>query len=379
MKLVVFGLSITSTWGNGHGTTYRALLRALDARGHEIVFFEKDVEWYASNRDLPRPDFCEVHLYDNWSDVLPHVRAQLGEADVAIVGSYFPDGVAAIDEMLDADPPVKAFYDIDTPITMSALREKGVADYIAREQIPLLDLYLSFTGGPMLREVEQRFGAPHAVALYCSFDPLQYRRHKRNESFACDLSYMGTYAPDRQPKLEQLLLHPARQLGDRKFIVAGAQYPDTLRWPANVRHIPHLSPQWHPEFYSSSKFTLNVTRRDMSIAGYSPSVRLFEAAACGAAILSDSWPGLDDFFTPGEEILLPTDAEDVVRYLTELSETEVRRVGERARDRVLAEHTSAIRAVQFEQAVETALSVPHLSLSDREIPSSPAQAEASYD
>src|SRR5579863_9847319 len=112
MKLVFFGLSITSTWGNGHGTTYRALLRALHERGHEIVFFEKDVEWYASNRDLPEPEFCSVRLYDKWSEVLPRARKQLRDADVAIVGSYFPDGLAAIDEMLDADVPVKAFYDI---------------------------------------------------------------------------------------------------------------------------------------------------------------------------------------------------------------------------------------------------------------------------
>lgn len=356
MKFLVFGLSVTSTWGNGHGTTYRALLKALHVRGHQIVFYEKDVEWYASNRDLVNPDFCAVRLYDSWAEALPRIRKELRETDVAIVGSYFPDGISAIDEMLDADPAVKAFYDIDTPITIAALREKGSADYLASRQIRSFDLYFSFTGGAILQEIEMRFGAPRAVPLYCSFDPQRYRRTKLNLEFACDLSYMGTYAPDRQPKLEELLCAPARQLKAKKFIVAGPQYPDSVQWPANVRHTAHVSPRWHPEFYSSSKFTLNVTRRDMSIAGYSPSVRLFEAAACGASIISDNWPGLDSFFVPGQEILLPAGPQDVVRYLTELSEQEVCRIGEGAQARVLAEHTSAHRAAQLEHEVEIAMS-----------------------
>ena len=378
MKLVVFGLSVTSTWGNGHGTTYRALLGALHARGHEIVFFEKDVEWYASNRDLPGPEFCKLVLYDSWKDVLPPARKQLREADVAMVGSYFPDGIAAIDEMLEADPPVKAFYDIDTPITVSALRAKGTTEYIAASQVPLLDIYFSFTGGPILEELEQRFGAACAVPLYCSVDPRRYRRLKANKKFSCDLSYMGTYAPDRQPKLERLLVAPARCLEKRRFIVAGPQYPDTLQWPKNVYRISHLSPQWHPEFYSSSKFTLNVTRRDMSVAGYSPSVRLFEAAACGAPIISDSWPGMESFFKAESEILLASGTADIVDCLTHLSPDEARRIGRRAQERVLSEHTSTIRAAQFEAAAQNVLAGPELAVA---IPASPStrKPEASCD
>src|SRR5580704_4763834 len=358
MKIVIFGLSVTSTWGNGHGTTFRALLSALHRRGHQITFFEKDVEWYASNRDLPHPGFCDVQLYEDWDEILPRVRRELNDADVAVVGSYFPDGILALDEVADSDATVKAFYDIDTPITMAALRRHGRTDYIDAQQIPQLDIYFSFTGGPMLREIEMRFGANRAVPLYCSFDPEEYRRLPLNEKFACDLSYMGTYAPDRQPKLEELLCAPANRLTSEKFIIAGPQYPSVLRWPDNVEHIPHLSPVWHPGFYSSSRFTLNVTRRDMSIAGYSPSVRLFEAAACGAAIVSDNWPGLDSFFMPGEEILLPAGTDDVVRYLTEFTEREARRIGESAQARVLAEHTSLHRALEFEREIENALSLP---------------------
>jgi spore maturation protein CgeB len=352
LKIVICGLSITSSWGNGHATTFRALARALHARGHKIVFFERDVEWYASNRDLPDPNFCRIELYESWQTVLPKLRAELNDADVAMVGSYFPDGIQAVNEMCDSKAQSKTFYDIDTPITIAKLREQGKTDYLTADQIPEFDVFFSFTGGPMLQEIEQRFGARHAVPLYCSFDPERYHRRPPTKRFTCDLSYMGTYAPDRQPKLEQLLCAPAVRLKSASFLVAGPQYPRNIIWPVNVRRIMHLNPVWHPHFYSSSRLTLNVTRRDMVQAGYSPSVRLFEAAACGAAIASDNWPGLDTFFKPGEQILLPTGTDDVIRYLCDISDEQMRAIGNSAQQRVLAEHTSQIRAVEFENAVQ---------------------------
>lgn len=354
MKIVIFGLSITSSWGNGHATTFRALCRALHARGHRIVFFERNLEWYASNRDLPNPEFCEVVLFENWRDVLSTVRLRLRHCDVAVVGSYFPDGLSAIDEVFDSPVPMRAFYDIDTPITTSRLRERGETEYLNAQQVSGFDLYFSFTGGPILRELEREFGAARAVPLYCSFDPEQYHRFPPSKRFACDLSYMGTYAPDRQPKIEELLCEPARRLAGSKFIVAGPQYPKSLKWPVNVRRIVHLNPRWHARFYSSSRLTLNVTRRDMVVAGYSPSVRLFEAAASSATIVSDNWAGLDEFFIPGLEVLVPTCANDVVSYITDMSEQQLRLIGARAQERVLSEHTNHHRALQFESAVEQA-------------------------
>lgn len=350
MKIVVFGLSVTSAWGNGHATTFRALLTALHARGHHIVFYEKNLQWYAKNRDLPTPDFCELRLYENWREIAADVQRELNDADLGIVGSYFPDGLIAIDLLLSSKVPVKTFYDIDTPITVAQLRQRGETDYLKASQIPGFDVYFSFTGGPMLREIEQDFGARNTAALYCSFDPREYRRFKVNKRFACDLSYMGTYASDRQAKVEELLVRPAQELAKRSFVVAGPQYPKSIRWPNNVRRIRHLNPRWHARFYSSSRLTLNVTRREMVMAGYSPSVRLFEAAACGATIVSDNWPGLGDFFTPGSEILLPVDGKDVVRHL-DLSDPELRRIGLAAQERVLREHTSDARAQQLEKAI----------------------------
>ena len=351
MKIVIFGLSITSAWGNGHATTFRALCEALHARGHRITFFEKNLGWYASNRDLPHPHYCDLIIYENWSEVRSRARRELTDCDVAMVGSYFPDGYAAIDLVSESNAPVRAFYDIDTPITVAQLREKGRTEYLRADQIPRFDVYFSFTGGPMLRELETRFSAARPTPLYCSFDPKHYRRFSVNQRFACDLSYMGTYAADRQPKIEEFLLKPAQQLSDLKFIVAGPQYPKDIRWPENVRRIKHLNPRWHARFYSSSRLTLNVTRRDMVVAGYSPSVRLFEAAACGATIISDNWPGLDNFFRAGVEILLPTNAQDVVHYLTDADPGELHAIGRAAQERVLAEHTSARRAEQFEEAI----------------------------
>jgi len=346
VKIVIFGLSITSSWGNGHATTYRALARALHARGHEIVFFERDLEWYASNRDMPEPPFCNVHIYDAWTEACPQARRHLRDCDVALVGSYFPDGIAAIEEVLDSRAPVKVFYDIDTPITVSKLRS-GDAEYLTRQQVSGFDLYFSFTGGPMLNELQARFGALRAVPLYCSFDPERYL-FRPVARFRCDMSYMGTYAPDRQPKIEEFFCRPARSLPGKKFLLAGPQYPSDVRWPHNVRHIIHLEPRFHASFYSSSRLTLNVTRREMMLAGYSPSVRLFEAAACGATIVSDRWEGLDTFFVPAEEILLPDSPQDVVRYISEMDQAEIERIGRNAQQRVLAEHTAQRRAEQFE-------------------------------
>ncbi|HMF91113.1 MAG TPA: glycosyltransferase [Candidatus Angelobacter sp.] len=355
MKIIFFGLSITSSWGNGHATTYRALCDALYRRGHRIVFFERDQEWYRNNRDLADPPYCDLEIFQEWQGALPTVRAELHDADIAVVGSYFQDGIAALDEVLESAVAVKAFYDIDTPVTVGRLRECGATEYLLARRIPEVDVYFSFTGGPILLELETRFGAKLAAPLYCSVDPERHCKLTAYQEFAWDLSYMGTYAPDRQPKVEELLCGPARKLPERKFIVAGPQYPVSLAWPGNVERVTHLSPRYHAEFYGSSRLTLNVTRREMVMAGYSPSVRLFEAAACGATIVSDQWPGLETFFAAGKEILLSAGGGDVLRYITEYSSDELRRIGYAAAERVLAAHTSDIRAHEFERAAEAAL------------------------
>ena len=345
LRIVILGLSITSSWGNGHATTYRGLVRELTRRGHDVLFLERDVPWYADNRDLPKPPFGRTALYKKLDELRTRFANDVRQADLAIVGSYVPEGVAVGEWVLKEARGVRAFYDIDTPVTLAKLA-RGDHEYIEPAQIPRYDLYLSFTGGPTLRRLERDFGAPAARALYCSFDPELYYPERRAVQW--DLGYMGTYSPDRQVTLERMLLAPARAWPAGRFVVAGPQYPDDVEWPANVEHVPHLSPKEHRRFYNRQRFTLNVTRADMVAAGWSPSVRLFEAAACATPIISDRWEGIESIFVPGTEILLADDADDVLRILRTTTDAERRAMGERARRRVLAEHTAAHRAQQLE-------------------------------
>src|SRR5579884_381841 len=351
MHFVIFGLTVSSSWGNGHATTWRGLLKALHRAGHRVTFFERDVPYYAARRDLPHPEFCELVLYEDWADALPRARRRLPEADVAMVTSYCADGLAAGDLVLDSGAPLRVFYDIDTPVTLADLEEHGAASsrgsrYLTPELIPGFDLYLSFTGGPALQELRLRWGARRAAPLYCSVDPEVHFPVPPREVFGCALSYLGTYSEDRQPKVQRLLVEPALRRPDVSFRVAGAQYPPDVTWPPNVAFTEHLAPADHAAFYCSSRLTLNVTREAMVRTGWSPSVRLFEAASCGTPIVSDWWPGLDEFFEPGEEILVAREAEDVLAAL-DLADTELRRMALAARERTLAEHTCEVRAQEL--------------------------------
>jgi len=294
MKLVVLGLSLSSSWGNGHATTFRALLKAFAARGHDVLFLERDVPWYREQRDLADPDFCTLRFYTDLDD-LARFTPEIAEADAVIVGSYVPEGVAVGRFVQEVAGGVTTFYDIDTPVTLAKLA-RGDFEYLDPAIIPGYDVYLSFTGGPTLELLEHEYGSPAARALYCSVDPGAYA--PTGEPKRWDLSYLGTYSADRQPTLERLLIEPARRRPDLNFVVAGPQYPTDIDWPANVERIDHLPPAEHAAFYSASRWTLNVTRADMIAAGWSPSVRLFEAAACATPIVSDVWEGLSDLLAP---------------------------------------------------------------------------------
>jgi spore maturation protein CgeB len=347
VKVVVLGLSITSSWGNGHATTYRGLVRELAARGHDVLFLERDVPWYAASRDLPDPPYGQTRLYSSLHDLKNRFGRQVREADLVMVGSYVPEGVAVGEWVTAEAQGITAFYDIDTPVTLAKLAKREY-EYLSPYLIPRYDLYLSFTGGPTLELLEKQFGSPMARPLYCSVDPLLYFPEK-NRDLRWDLGYLGTYSDDRQPPLERLMLQAARVGRSLRFVVAGPQYPASVRWPWNVQRIEHLPPAQHRAFYNSQRFTLNITRAEMIRAGYSPSVRLFEAAACGTPIISDTWDGLDAFFEPGQEILISEDVEQTLQYLNELPEDERVAIGERARKRVLAEHTAAHRAIELER------------------------------
>ena len=351
MRIVFLGLSITSSWGNGHATNYRGLMRALAGRGHAVLFLERDVPYYAAQRDLPEPPWGRTRLYESCEELREEHEQDLRDADLAVLGSYVPDGVEVGEWLLAAAGGVTAFYDIDTPVTLAKLAS-GDRQYLSPELVPGFDLYLSFTGGPTLRRLESQFGARSAHAFYCLVDAEVYSPLDLETRW--DLGYLGTYSEDRQAGVERLLLGAARARPDLRFAVAGPQYPGGIDWPQNVERRDHVPPSEHPRFYAAQRFTLNVTRAAMRQAGYSPSVRFFEAAACATPMISDVWPGLESLFTPGEEILLVRDGADVLALLDETSEDERREIGERARSRVLREHTAERRAEQLEGLYEAA-------------------------
>jgi len=354
MKLVIFGLSVSSSWGNGHATLWRGLCRALARRGHRVVFFERDTPYYAPHRDLTELEDGELILYSDFEEIQPLARRHLSEADCGMVTSFCPDGVAASELVLDSPAPARVFYDLDTPVTLQSLRTGQPVSYIGPRGLRDFDLVLSYTGGRALTELSESLGARRVLPLYGSVDPDVHFRAAPAEQYRSDLSYLGTYAEDRQSALEKLFLEPARRLPERRFLIGGAMYPHTFPWSGNIYFVRHLSPCEHAAFYCSSNLTLNVTRGAMAAMGYCPSGRLFEAAACGTAILSDEWEGLDRFFEPGSEILVARTADDVVEALG-MERGRLAEIGAAGRARALDEHTADRRGFELEAALDSVL------------------------
>jgi len=346
MKLVIFGLSITSSWGNRHATTYRSLVRGMAGLGHRVTFFERDTPWFAAHRDLPIPPYCRTILYSSLDQCFGYHGGEIGNADWVMVGSHLPEGIKIGERVTRRGGVPTAFYDIDTPVTLAKLAA-GNCSYLRPSLLPRYKLYLSYTGGAPLGEIKYRFGATAVYPLYCCADP-ELHYPQAGLAPAWDLGYLGTYSADRQPQLERLLCSPAASWQEGRFVVAGPQYPDTLGWSANTKRLEHVPPEQHRHFYGSQRFTLNLTRSENIRAGYAPSVRLFEAAACAVPVISDRWKGIEEFFVPGEEILLAGGAGEVLRYLREFPEDERLALGQRARARTLAAHTAAHRARELE-------------------------------
>lgn len=357
MKIVIFGLTISSSWGNGHATLWRGLVRALARRGHRIVFFEKDVSYYAENRDFFDVPGGDLVLYQDWGAIRQRAAADLVDADVAIATSYCPDGIAASELLLDASRPLHVFYDLDTPVTFSRLEVGEPITYIGPRGLRDFDLALSYTGGRALDRLQSELGARRAAPLYGHVDPDVHHPVPPADHYRSDLSYLGTYAADRQAALQRLFIDPAALRPQHRFLIGGAQYPADFPWRPNISFVRHLPPPEHPAFFSSSRLTLNITRHAMAETGWCPSGRLFEAAACGTPILSDSWEGLDSFFEPGQEILIAERSEEAVSAL-DLTDAELKRIAKAGRERVLAEHTSEHRARELEILLQDARSIP---------------------
>jgi spore maturation protein CgeB len=352
MKLVIFGLTISSSWGNGHATIWRALCRQLIARRHEVVFFEKDVPYYAAHRDLQTLPGNRLILYSEWNDIADLATREVREADVAITTSYCPDAVAA-SELIWSSSTTAVFYDLDTPVTVARLRRGEIVPYIHPAGLAQFDLVLSFTGGSALEELQTELGARQVAPLYGSVDSDVHRPVASTDAYAASLSYLGTYSPDRDAALRLLFLETANECSAERFIIAGAQYPADFPWAENIFFVRHLPPDQHPTFFCSSRLTLNVTRTAMCSLGWCPSGRLFEAAACGVPMISDGWEGIEHFFEPGSEIVIASSTEDVIAAM-QLSDEELNRIAAKARERTLSEHTGMHRAVELEKLLDLA-------------------------
>lgn len=353
MRIVIFGLAVSSSWGNGHAALWRGLIRALHAGGHRVTFFERDVPYYAEYRDLTELPSGSLVLYRDWDPEL--ARRAVNDADVGMVTSYCPDACAASALIAESRAGLSCFYDLDTPVTLARLGSGERVDYVPPEGLGCFDLVLSYTGGGALDALRNQLGARRVVPLYGSVDPDVHRPGLPKPQYSGAMSYLGTYAADRQPALQRLFLTAARLRPERRFVLAGAMYPQDFPWLSNVYFVRHLPPPEHASFYASSRITLNITRAAMAAAGWCPSGRLFEAAACGVPVLSDAWPGLDEFFTPGREILVVHDTDDALTAL-ELPDADLASIARSARERVLDEHTASHRARQMLAAFENAVS-----------------------
>ncbi|HKQ75678.1 MAG TPA: glycosyltransferase [Blastocatellia bacterium] len=348
MEIVILGLSITSSLANSHAANYRGLTRALSRRGHSVLFLERDQPSFRDDRDLPCPPYCQTEIYSSLEELKDRFTSSVRQADLVIVGSCVPAGGMIGHWVTGAAQGATAFYDMDTPVTLAKLK-RGDLDYLSYSLIPRYDLYLSGVGGPILDLIEHKLGSPMARALYCSVDPeLYYPEGPESGDPQWDLGYLGNYSDDPQPVLDRLMLDPARWWKQARMVIAGSEYPKTIKCPPNVTLTPRLTPDMRRALYNAQRFTLNVTRPEMVAAGYSPSLRLFEAAACATPIISDWWNGLETLFEPGEEILIAHDTEDTLCYLRDLPEEIRIETGQRARARVMSAHTAAHRAVELE-------------------------------
>ncbi|RZN36197.1 glycosyltransferase [Bradyrhizobium sp. Leo121] len=347
MKIVIFGLTISSSWGNGHATLWRGLCKHLVRSGHTIVFFERDVPYYAGARDMFELPGGRLELFSAWDDIRAKARDHILCADAAIVTSYCPDAISATELILDQSHAISVFYDLDTPVTLSKLQAGEAVPYIGRGDLGRFDLVLSFTGGPrVLEEFRHKLGARNVQPLYGHVDADVHRPVPPQPHYRAALSYLGTYSEDRQLALETLFVEPARARQDLRFLIGGAQYPDSFPWSPNIYFVRHLPPSEHAPFFASSRLTLNITRRAMAEMGWCPSGRLFEAAACGVPLLSDSWDGFEAFFAPGEEILIAHDERDTLAAL-DADDAELLRIAKRARERALDQHSSGKRASEL--------------------------------
>ena len=347
MRIGFYGSSLLSSYWNGAATYYRGLLGGLAAIGYEIVFFEPDAFDRQSHRDIDPPGWAEVVVYPATEAGLRQVLSRAAEADIVFKAS----GVGVFDDELlagviahAAPHALRCFIDVDAPATLSAIR--AAPDHPMRAALSSLDLVITYGGGPPVVDAYTELGAARCVPIYNALDPATHFPVPRVEQFASDLAFLANRLPDREARVEEFFIKPAAALQDRSFLLGGNGWHDRSM-PANIRRIGHVSTNDHNAFNCSSLAVLNVARDSMAAVGFSPATRVFEAAGAGACLITDAWEGIEHFLKPDEEVLVARDGNDVRNHMASLTPQRAKAIGERARLRILAEHTYDRRALQL--------------------------------
>ncbi|OWV80723.1 hypothetical protein ATY77_23815 [Rhizobium sp. R634] len=344
MKIAFYGSSLVSAYWNGAATYYRGLLRALAEKGYDITFYEPDVYDRQKNRDMDPPDWCKVVVYEGTVEALRAVTAEATKADIVVKASGvgFEDDLLLKEVLRNAQKgALKILWDVDAPATLAEL--KADPDHPLRRALPEIDLVLTYGGGDPVVSAYRAVGAAECIPVYNALDPQTHHPVPVEGRFTADLGFLGNRLPDREARVEHFFLEPASRLPNRRFLLGGSGWHDKPM-SSNVNYIGHVSTRDHNAFNVTPMAVLNISRASMAENGFSPATRVFEAAGAGACLITDYWEGIDFFLKPNEEILVARDGDDVVALIAGLSRRRAQEIGERARRRVLADHTYANRA-----------------------------------
>ncbi len=352
LKIAFFGSSLVSAYWNGAATYYRGIIKALNARGHQITFFEPDAYNRQEHRDLPEVDWAESVVYQPTLEGLKKVLDRAAEFDILIKTS----GIGVQDDILEEYLPdlkrehqICIFWDVDAPATLESAKADPESNFVRRMQN--FDLVLTYGGGEKVQRTYRSLGAKNCFPIYNAVDPETHYRVRADPRFEADMAFMGNRLPDREKRVEDFFLIPAALLTENYFLIGGNGWEQD-EFPANVTSLGHVYTKDHNALNSTAKAVLNISRADMATYGFSPATRIFEAAAAGACIITDDWEGIELFFEPFKEILVAKDGMDVSRILTHLKPEEARRIGAAAKERVLKEHTYKHRALETERLLK---------------------------
>jgi spore maturation protein CgeB len=351
LKIAFFGSSIVSAYWNGAATYYRGIVKALHKMGHEVTFYEPDIYERQKHRDIDDPDWCNVVVYPEDKVTLQGLLREASEANVIIKAS----GVGAFDDFLeDAVVQLKnednliIFWDVDAPATLDRIESNSSDPFNAL--IPKYDFVLTYGGGQPVIDAYEKNGAKKCIPIYNALDTETHFPVAPQSQFEGTLAFLGNRLPDREKRVEEFFIKPAKHLPQEKFILGGSGWADKSM-PGNIKYAGHVYTKDHNAFNCTPRAVLNISRNSMAKFGFSPATRVFEAAGAGACIITDYWKGIEAFFEPGEEILVANNGQEVEKILASLSSKKAEQIGEAAYKKVLAKHTYEHRAELLEAVI----------------------------